>query len=223
MNTQPAADLVLFNGRIATQDERRSMVQALAIKDGRVLATGTDAEMLSGSQGKKIDLRRPHGHPRPDRLALAPDPRRPVLQPRAALGRRAVARRRAAHAARAGAAHAAEPLGARGRRLVGVPVRREAHADARGAQRRGAGHAGVRAASLRDARCSTAPRCARSATTQGHAESARRRDPARRRRQSDRPADRAGRTRSSSTRRSPRGRSCRTSSSSTRRASSCAS
>jgi len=49
------ADLILLNGRIATQDERRSMVQALAIKDGRVLATGSDAE-IRGYQGRSIDL-----------------------------------------------------------------------------------------------------------------------------------------------------------------------
>jgi len=49
------ADLVLLNGRIATQDERRSMVQALAIKDGRILATGGDAE-IRGYQGRRIDL-----------------------------------------------------------------------------------------------------------------------------------------------------------------------
>ena len=55
MNTANAADLVFFNGRIASQDERRSMVQALAIKDGRILATGSDAE-LSRFQGPRIDL-----------------------------------------------------------------------------------------------------------------------------------------------------------------------
>ncbi len=49
------ADLILLNGRIATQDERRSMVQALAIKDGRILATGSDVE-ISRYQGRKIDL-----------------------------------------------------------------------------------------------------------------------------------------------------------------------
>ncbi len=49
------ADLILLNGRIATQDERRSMVQALAVKDGRILATGPDAG-ISGYQGQKIDL-----------------------------------------------------------------------------------------------------------------------------------------------------------------------
>jgi predicted amidohydrolase YtcJ len=55
-NAMIAADLVLFNGRIATQDERRSIVQALAIKDGRILATGTTAEM-SRYSGRRIDLR----------------------------------------------------------------------------------------------------------------------------------------------------------------------
>jgi predicted amidohydrolase YtcJ len=49
------ADLILVNGRITTQDERRSMVQALAIKDGQILASGSDAE-ISRYQGSKIDL-----------------------------------------------------------------------------------------------------------------------------------------------------------------------
>jgi len=49
------ADLILLNGRIATQDERRCIVQALAIKNGRVLATGNDAE-IGGYQGQRIDL-----------------------------------------------------------------------------------------------------------------------------------------------------------------------
>jgi predicted amidohydrolase YtcJ len=53
------ADLVFHNGRIATQDERRSIVSALAIKDGRVLATGDDAEMMAsrGPTTRAIDLR----------------------------------------------------------------------------------------------------------------------------------------------------------------------
>jgi predicted amidohydrolase YtcJ len=49
------ADLILVNGRIATQDERRSMMQAIAIKDGQILASGSDAE-VSRYQGSKIDL-----------------------------------------------------------------------------------------------------------------------------------------------------------------------
>ena len=52
----PTADLVLFNGRIVTQDERRSMVQALAIKDGRVMATGSDAE-ITCYKALQVDLR----------------------------------------------------------------------------------------------------------------------------------------------------------------------
>ena len=50
------ADLMLFNGRIATQDASRRVIQSLAIKNGRVLATGTDAEM-SRYSGTRIDLR----------------------------------------------------------------------------------------------------------------------------------------------------------------------
>jgi predicted amidohydrolase YtcJ len=50
-----SADVILHNGRIATQDERRSMAQALAIRDGRILATGSDAEMARYG-GKRIDL-----------------------------------------------------------------------------------------------------------------------------------------------------------------------
>ena len=42
-----AADTILHNGRIATQDERRSLASALAIRDGRVLATGDDATVMA--------------------------------------------------------------------------------------------------------------------------------------------------------------------------------
>lgn len=41
------ADLILFNGRLATQDERRSFASAVAIKDGRFLAVGADQDMLA--------------------------------------------------------------------------------------------------------------------------------------------------------------------------------
>jgi predicted amidohydrolase YtcJ len=41
-----AADMILRDGRIATQDERRSFASAVAIKDGRFLAVGTDQEVM---------------------------------------------------------------------------------------------------------------------------------------------------------------------------------
>ncbi len=34
-----SADAIFFNGKIATQDEKRSFVTALAVKDGKILAT----------------------------------------------------------------------------------------------------------------------------------------------------------------------------------------
>jgi predicted amidohydrolase YtcJ len=53
------ADAVFFNGKIATQDERRSFVTAIAVKDGRVLASGNDATMMTRAHPatKRIDLR----------------------------------------------------------------------------------------------------------------------------------------------------------------------
>ncbi|MEK2607415.1 amidohydrolase [Burkholderia arboris] len=58
--TEPArsADLVVFNGKIATQDDRRSFVSALAVKDGRIVATGDDRDILRHAHGDttRIDL-----------------------------------------------------------------------------------------------------------------------------------------------------------------------
>src|SRR5437879_2785819 len=41
------ADLLLVNGRIATQDDRRSFASALAIKNGRIHATGDTATVMA--------------------------------------------------------------------------------------------------------------------------------------------------------------------------------
>ena len=56
-NTAPA-DFALVNGRIATQDERRSIVQAIGIKDGLVHAVGDAAtvQAVCGPDTKTIDL-----------------------------------------------------------------------------------------------------------------------------------------------------------------------
>jgi hypothetical protein len=52
------ADAVLFNGKILTVDKDFSVQQALAIGNGKVLATGTSAAMkkLAGDSAKLIDL-----------------------------------------------------------------------------------------------------------------------------------------------------------------------
>jgi len=40
------ADMIISNGRIATQDERGSFASSVAIKDGRFLAVGSDKEVM---------------------------------------------------------------------------------------------------------------------------------------------------------------------------------
>ncbi len=52
------ADLVLLNGKIVTVDEKDSEVQALAVKDDKIIALGTDEEIRKrvGSGTKVIDL-----------------------------------------------------------------------------------------------------------------------------------------------------------------------
>jgi predicted amidohydrolase YtcJ len=52
------ADTVLYNGKVATADAQFSMAQAVAVRDGKVLKTGKDADILAlaGPQTRKIDL-----------------------------------------------------------------------------------------------------------------------------------------------------------------------
>jgi predicted amidohydrolase YtcJ len=52
------ADLVLSNGRIITVDERFSIAQAVAIRDGRILSVGAnqDVARLAGPNTRRIDL-----------------------------------------------------------------------------------------------------------------------------------------------------------------------
>jgi len=54
----PDASIILINGRIATQDGRRSFATAVAIKDGRFLTVGSDQEILAyrGVTTQVIDL-----------------------------------------------------------------------------------------------------------------------------------------------------------------------
>jgi predicted amidohydrolase YtcJ len=52
------ADTVLVNGKIITVDDRESVVEALAVRDGRIVATGTSAAMrkLAAANARTIDL-----------------------------------------------------------------------------------------------------------------------------------------------------------------------
>ena len=51
-------DTVLFNGKIVTVDEEFSIVEAVAIKDGRFVAVGTNAQVegLAGQNTVMVDL-----------------------------------------------------------------------------------------------------------------------------------------------------------------------
>jgi predicted amidohydrolase YtcJ len=53
-----AATLIVMNGRIVTQDERRSFASAVAIRDGRFLAVGSDWEIMPyrGDTTRVIDV-----------------------------------------------------------------------------------------------------------------------------------------------------------------------
>ena len=57
---QPArvADLVIYNGKIATQDERRSFVTALAVSNGKVVASGNERDVMQWARddARRIDL-----------------------------------------------------------------------------------------------------------------------------------------------------------------------
>jgi predicted amidohydrolase YtcJ len=57
MNKQPA-ELILYNGKIATQDDRRPLAEAVAIRDGKFLAVGSarDVMGLRGDGTELVDL-----------------------------------------------------------------------------------------------------------------------------------------------------------------------
>lgn len=59
-NDQAAADLILHNGRIATNDPTRPFVSALAIGAGLIQASGDDSEIMAyrGPQTEVVDLGR---------------------------------------------------------------------------------------------------------------------------------------------------------------------
>src|ERR1700722_310261 len=58
--TTNSAEVIVYNGKLATQDDRRSFAQAAAIRDGRFIAVGSDREMMAYRDAgtKMIDLHR---------------------------------------------------------------------------------------------------------------------------------------------------------------------
>ena len=56
---QTAADIVLFNGKIITVDDRFSIAQAIAVRGDRILAVGSNADInrLAGAGTQRIDLK----------------------------------------------------------------------------------------------------------------------------------------------------------------------
>ena len=55
---QPAADLILSNGKIITVDDRFTLAQAVAVRGDRIVAVGTDQDVarLAGPATRRIDL-----------------------------------------------------------------------------------------------------------------------------------------------------------------------
>ncbi len=218
------AELILHRGLFTTLDRARPTASAVAIKDGRFLRVGQDHEVmaLAGAEHAGDRPARPPRAAGPDRRPSAHHPWRAQLQPRTALGRRAQPGRRDGHAQAPGRGDAGAAMGAGGGRLHRAPVRREAAADDRGAERRRAGHAGLPAAPVRP-RAAQRRGPARRRLHARHARAARRRDRARRQRQPDRPAAGQAECVHPLRGRWPGARSCPTSTSSIRPATSCAS
>src|SRR5271154_2315388 len=55
---QQAPDLIVHNGKLVTQDDRRSIAQAAAVRSGKFVAVGTNREVLKlrGDRTKIINL-----------------------------------------------------------------------------------------------------------------------------------------------------------------------
>src|SRR5687767_13124340 len=56
---QTTADLIVFNGKIITVDERFTIAQAVAVRGNQIVAVGTsqDINRLAGPATRRIDLR----------------------------------------------------------------------------------------------------------------------------------------------------------------------
>ena len=57
-DSSDTADLVLFNGKVITVDSTDTIAQAIAVKDGKIVAVGSDsvALALAGRRTQRVDL-----------------------------------------------------------------------------------------------------------------------------------------------------------------------
>ncbi|MGY4350748.1 imidazolonepropionase-like amidohydrolase [Bradyrhizobium sp. GM7.3] len=53
-----APDLVLVNGKVLTLDDRSTVTEAVAVADGKIIATGTSASIkaLAGARTRVLDV-----------------------------------------------------------------------------------------------------------------------------------------------------------------------
>ncbi len=53
------SDLILYNGKIVTVDPKFTLAEAVAIKDGKFLAVGSNAEIqaTAGTETRSVDLK----------------------------------------------------------------------------------------------------------------------------------------------------------------------
>src|SRR5688572_6239162 len=56
-SSRKVADEIYYNGNVYTVDKSFSKVSAFAVKDGKIIATGSDDEILQYTAGTKTDLR----------------------------------------------------------------------------------------------------------------------------------------------------------------------
>ena len=143
-----SADTILINGKIVTL-EAAGTAEALAVADGRIVATGKsdDIRKLAGASTRSDRSRAGRTvYSRSDQLAHARDPRRAVLRDRGELDRHQVDPGSDGAHPRQGEEREARRVDDRGRRLDAAAVRGEAPADA---GRTGRGRA--RASGLRPA------------------------------------------------------------------------
>jgi predicted amidohydrolase YtcJ len=53
------ADAIFYNGKVVTVDERFSVAQAFAVREGKIMAVGSNREILdlAGAKSRRLDLK----------------------------------------------------------------------------------------------------------------------------------------------------------------------